>query len=127
MEGAVQVRPYRGDHPLYGHGPLRVSPSHRYLEHSDGTPFFWLGDTWWHGLAGRFRWPEDVRALAADRAKKGFTVVQIVGGLVPELTEDRFWSEWSANEGGWAWEEDFARINPRFFDAADLKLSLIHI
>ena len=122
VEGVVQVRPYEGEHPLYGHGPLRVSAGRRYLEHADGTPFFWLGDTWWHGLAGRLRWPDDVRVLAADRIEKGFTLVQIVGGLVPELTEDRFWSEWSANEGGWAWEKGFARINPRFFDAADLKI-----
>ncbi len=121
-QGEMEVRPYDGTNPLYRHGPLRVSEDRRFLEHRDGTPFFWLGDTWWHGLTGRFRWPDDVRVLAADRADKGFTVIQIVGGLVPELTQDRFWTEWSANAGGWAWEEGFARVNPRFFDEADLKI-----
>ena len=120
QEGVLEVTPYDGDNPLFLHGPLRVSANRRYLEHLDGTPFFWLGDTWWHGLTKRFHWPEDVRLLTADRVGKGFTVIQIVAGLLPELTPERFWQEWSANEGGWAWEEDFNRINPRFFDAADL-------
>lgn len=122
LQGQVEVTPYRGENPLFVHGPLRVSQSRRHLEHRDGTPFFWLGDTWWHGTAGRFQWPEDVRALTADRVAKGFTVIQIVGGLLPEITQDRFWSEWTANEGGWAWEREFARINPTFFDQTDLRI-----
>ena len=28
-------------------GPLKVSENHRYLQHENGTPFFWLGDTGW--------------------------------------------------------------------------------
>src|SRR4030095_15249496 len=42
----VQVDPYDGDNRLLIHGALRTSLSRRYLEHADGTPFFWLGDTW---------------------------------------------------------------------------------
>ena len=57
QQGELEVRPYEGDNPLYRHGPLRVAASRRHLEHRDGTPFFWLGDTWWHGLTGRFCWP----------------------------------------------------------------------
>ena len=121
-DGQVEVAAYEGHNPLFRHGPLRVSENRRHLEHQDGRPFFWLGDTWWHGTAGRFHWPEDVQALTADRVAKGFTVIQIVGGLLPELTQDRFWSEWAANEGGWAWEKDFTRINPAFFDQADLRI-----
>jgi hypothetical protein len=122
QEGDVEIRPYEGDNPLLQHGPLRVSESRRHLEHQDGTPFFWLGDTWWHGLAARLGWPEDFRVLAADRVSKGFSVIQIVAGLLPELVEDRFWSKWSRNEAGWAWEPGFSRINPHFFDAADLRI-----
>lgn len=29
------------------HGQLKVSANNRFLCHSDGTPFFWLGDTGW--------------------------------------------------------------------------------
>ncbi len=31
----------------WAHGDLRVSDNGLYLQHSDGTPFFWLGDTGW--------------------------------------------------------------------------------
>lgn len=31
----------------WSHGPLRVSDNGTYLQHTDGTPFFWLGDTGW--------------------------------------------------------------------------------
>ena len=31
----------------WDHGQLQVSANGRYLEHADGTPFFWFGDTAW--------------------------------------------------------------------------------
>ena len=123
LEGQVDVRPYEGDNPLFKHGPITTSGNNRYLEHRDGTPFFWLGDTWWHGLTKRFRWPEDFHYLAADRASKGLSVIHIVAGLLPEVVHDDFWSKWTANEAGWAWDRDFARINPAFFDEADLRIA----
>ena len=70
--------PYRGENPLFQHGPLRVSRNRRYLEHIDGKPFFWLGDTWWMGLTKRLPWPDGFKILTADRVEKGFTVIQIV-------------------------------------------------
>src|SRR5437867_11592903 len=45
VAGKVEIKSYRGKNPLYAHGPLRASADRRYLEHRDGTPFFWLGDT----------------------------------------------------------------------------------
>jgi hypothetical protein len=79
--GHFSVEPYSGDNPLYRHGPLRVSSDQRHLEHSDGTPFFWLGDTWWMSLCKRLSWPDGFQTLAADRIRNGFTLVQIVAGL----------------------------------------------
>jgi len=66
------------------HGGLRVAANHRYLEYQDGTPFFYLGDTAWE-LFHRLNRAEADRYLA-DRAAKGFTVIQAVvlaqlGGL----------------------------------------------
>ena len=56
VTGKVEVKPYTGQNPLYLHGPIRVAPNRRTLEHADGTPFFWLGDTWWMGLCHRLHW-----------------------------------------------------------------------
>ena len=55
---------------------LRVSPNHRYLEDENGDPFFYLGDTAW-ALIHRLKREEAERYLA-NRAKKGFTVIQSV-------------------------------------------------
>ena len=60
----------------FRHGDLRVSANHRYLEHRDGTPFFYLGDTAWE-LFQRLTTKEAALYLD-DRAGKGFTVIQAV-------------------------------------------------
>ena len=80
------VHPARGDNPLHRHGGiLKVSPDRRYLTHSDGKPFLWLGDTWWFC-------PSDLvpidsstkpgcdsmyKTLIDKRRSQGFSVVQM--------------------------------------------------
>jgi len=120
VEGKLEVAPYEGSNRLLHHGPLRVSATRRYLEHRDGTPFFWLGDTWWMGLCRRMSWPDDFQRLAADRVAKGFTVIQIVAGLYPDMPA---FDPRGANEAGFPWEADWARINPDYFDTADLRIA----
>ena len=119
-EGMLEVVPYEGSNPLLSRGPLRVSADHRCLEHADGTPFFWLGDTWWMGLCKRLKWPGEFQSLAADRVAKGFTLIQIVAGLYPDMPP---FDERGANEAGYPWELDYARINPAYFDMADLRIN----
>jgi len=119
-EGSLEVSPYRGKNPLFGHGPLRLSSDRRYLEHIDGEPFFWLGDTWWMSLSKRLSWPEEFKLITADRVKKGFTVVQIVAGLYPDMPP---FDKRGANEAGFPWEENYARINPAYFDMADRRIN----
>ncbi|MCX6376828.1 MAG: DUF5060 domain-containing protein, partial [Armatimonadetes bacterium] len=115
--GELEIAPYTGDNYLYRHGPLRVSQSRRTLEHADGTPFFWMGDTWWMGLTKRLDWPSGFEMLAADRVAKGFNLIQIVAGPLPDFdAEDATWHPQQANEAGWPWEKDWARINPEFYD-----------
>ncbi|GAB3598512.1 apiosidase-like domain-containing protein [Microbacterium tumbae] len=74
--------PYAGDHAIYRGGFLRVAPMGRHLEHADGTPFLYLGDTHWvlpherwdssnaPGVASQFRHLVDLRV------HQGFTVYQ---------------------------------------------------
>ncbi|HHY83525.1 MAG TPA: DUF4038 domain-containing protein [Clostridiales bacterium] len=119
IKGTLYVRPYQGNNPLYQHGPLKISGNKRYFMHQDGTPFFWLGDTWWFGLSKKLKWPEEFQMLTADRKQKGFTVIQLVAGFYPdtpkfEINADK-WNDFS-------WEPGYKRINPAYFDEMDLRI-----
>ena len=118
-EQTLSVAAYTGDNPLYKHGPLRVSENKRHFEHADGTPFFWLGDTWWKALCKRLPW-EGFQELTADRKAKGFSVVQIVCGPYPD---ENFFAPSLENEGGQPYlAQDISVVNPRYFDYADRRL-----
>ncbi len=120
--GEVKVVAYHGDNPLHRHGPIRVSSDKRHLEHADGTPFFWLGDTWWMGLCERLHWPEEFATLAKDRVEKGYTVIQIVAGLYPDMPA---FDPRGRNEAGFPWEKDYSRIRPEYFDRADERIQYL--
>jgi hypothetical protein len=53
---------------------LRVSKNSRFLEATDGKPFFWLGDTGWLMFQKLDR--AETERYLEDRAKKGFNVIQ---------------------------------------------------
>jgi hypothetical protein len=55
---------------------LKVSDNKRYLVTADGKPFFYLGDTAWELFHRLNR--EQAEQYLADRAAKGFTVIQAV-------------------------------------------------
>jgi hypothetical protein len=57
-------------------GKLRIAANHRYLEHDDGAPFFYLGDTAWELFHRLNR--EEAQYYLSNRAAKGFTVIQAV-------------------------------------------------
>ena len=55
---------------------LKISPDHRFLQTTNGKPFFWLGDTAWELFHKLNR--EEADLYLKDRAAKGFTVIQAV-------------------------------------------------
>src|SRR5256886_1156359 len=120
--GSLDVSPYQGKNPLCLHGPVRVATDRRHFEHADGTPFFWLGDTWWMGLCKRLHFPDEFAELASDRIEKGFTVVQIVAGLYPDMGA---FDERGANEAGFPWTKEYSRIEPAYFDQADRRIAYL--
>jgi hypothetical protein len=122
VSGKIEVVPYTGSNPLYLHGPIRIAADHRHFEHPDGTPLLWLGDTWWMGLSKRLVFPEEFATLVEDRQKKGFNVIQIVAGLYPDQGA---FDPRGANEAGFPWEKDYARIRPEYFDAADRRIEYL--
>jgi hypothetical protein len=122
VTGSFDVLPYDGPNPLYHHGPVRVATDQRHFEFEDGTPFFWLADTWWMGLCKRLDWPRGFQTLALDRAEKGFNVIQIVAGLYPDMDgfDDR-----GANEAGFPWEPGYKQIRPEYFVYMDRRIQYL--
>lgn len=59
----------------WNHGNLRVSDNRLYLQHADGTPFFWLGDTGW--LLPERLDRDEAEYYLGETAKAGYNVVQI--------------------------------------------------
>lgn len=63
--------------PTFGlYAQVSVSDNHRYLQTSDGKPFFWLGDTDWE-MAHRLT-REDISEFINTRKEQGFNVLQVV-------------------------------------------------
>jgi hypothetical protein len=118
----VMVTPYGGDNRLLSRGPIVARKGERIFRHSDGTPFFWLADTWWMGLCDRLKWPGEFQRFALDRMEQGFSVIQIVAGLYPDMPPLH---ESGKNEAGTPWDEQFASINPSYFDAADRRIKYL--
>ena len=57
------------------HGPLQISANHRFLQHSDGTPFFWLGETGW--LMPQRLNRDEVQLYLQTCAEAGYNTVQV--------------------------------------------------
>lgn len=62
--------------PWQLHGALEVSENGHSIQHKDGTPFLWIGDTGWGMFQQLGR--EDVDYYLDYRQKLGFTVIQSV-------------------------------------------------
>jgi hypothetical protein len=58
----------------WDNGPLGVSENGRYLQHQNGQPFFWQGDTAWLLLQRLDR--EQAPRYFQNRREKGFNVIQ---------------------------------------------------
>lgn len=119
VTGEVSVPRYSGTNPLGVHGRVRAAEDRRHFEHEDGTPFFWLADTWWMGLTTRLDWPAGFQQLASDRIQKGFNVIQIVCGPYPDMDAG---DSRGRNEAGFPFTDDFSGVNPAYFDHADHKI-----
>ena len=76
--GSVQVF---AQSPWQQHGKLEVSANRHYMQHTDGTPFLWIGDTGWGMIQQLTR--EEVDQYLDSRQALGFTVIQTVAHWSP--------------------------------------------
>ena len=113
-EGALTV-----DAPAAG--SLRAAPAGRHLVAGDGSPFLWIADTWWYGLVDRIS-TDEFRAFAERRRDEGYSVIQIVAGLYPEIGPyDRLGS----TNGRFPWHEGWAGLDPAWWDDADERIGIL--
>lgn len=63
------------------HGKLEVSKNKHFIQHTDGTPFLWIGDTGWGMFQQLTR--EEIDLYLDSRQKLGFTVIQAVAHWSP--------------------------------------------
>ena len=113
--GSFRVSAARGSSRFERHGPVRVSGNRRFLEHADGTPFFWLADTGWN--AALLSTPEEWQDYAKERARQRFTAVQwVTTQWRASPTGDRL------NELPYTGSERIA-VNPSFFQRLDGKVA----
>ena len=85
-EGRIDVgEPLTGTSLARHGGILKADPAHHCLTYTDGTPFFWLGDTWWFcpsdhlplESSNRPDIPSMYRHMLEVRQQQGFTVLHM--------------------------------------------------
>ena len=100
------------------HGPVRVAANRRYLEHADGTRFFWLADTAWN--AALLSTPDEWTHYTGVRARQGFSAVQWVA------------TQWRASPAGDRLNQlafsgtDRISVNTEFFQRLDDKVTALN-
>jgi hypothetical protein len=120
-EMVIDVIDRPGPGPLDAQGPVRVAADRTHFERDDGSPFLWLGDTWWHALSPRIS-DEELRDLAIQRVVQGFTAVQLVVGPLPEVREGE---PRGVTVGGFSWDSGWSALRPEYFEAADRRIGAI--
>ena len=121
--GTLEATPYTGNQSaLSARSRFGWRKTNAIFSTPTARRFFWLGDTWWMGLCSRLSWPDGFQTLTADRVKKGFSVVQIVAGLYPDMPP---FDPRGANEAGMPWQEGFVGFNPAYFDMADVRIQYL--
>lgn len=122
LAGVISVKEYEGKNPLYIHGPIEIMDDCRHFMYHDGTPFPWLGDTWWPLECSRLSENEEVQRLAKDRVEKGFNLVHVVNGFWCDVAP---YDKRLANAAGFAWTENYGTINPEYYNIADKKIQAV--
>jgi hypothetical protein len=76
LTGVIQAQDKKARKELpWDNGKLKVSDNHRFLQHENGKPFFWLGETAWLLPSRSNR--DEVDFFMNETGKNGFNVIQI--------------------------------------------------
>jgi hypothetical protein len=75
VDTSAKIKSFEGLSVDFSKGNLTVSSDGHFLEHADGTPFFYLADTGWEMF--RKLTLEEAEFYLENRRSKGFTVIQV--------------------------------------------------
>lgn len=79
----------------WDNGKLKVSNNKRYLQHENGKPFFWLGETAWLLPSRSNR--DEVDYFMAETRKNGYNVVQI--STLHNIPSMNVYGDWALPNG----------------------------
>lgn len=126
-------------------GMIKATSNGHAFEYMDGTPMFWLADTWWSCMTQRFPWFEDdsIRKVGSPEAGfKDFVRFRKAQGYNGCMVIAAFpnWVDEKSGWGGGRWEDeqgnrafivedglpDLNRINPAYFQSMDKKVDYLN-
>ena len=127
-------------------GLVKADEEGHSFEYADGTPMFWLADTWWPCMTNKYFWHEDdsVRKVGTPgagfkdyvqfRKEQGFNGCMVIAAFPNWLDENDGWrvkGNWADEYGNWSFEvmdnqPDLDRINPAYFQTMDKKVDYLN-
>lgn len=128
-------------------GMVRADEKGHSFEYADGTPMFWLADTWWPCMTNKYFWHEDdsVRKVGTPKAgfkdyvryrkEQGFNGCMVIAAFPNWLKPGKMrWNvegNWADEYGNWSFEvegdqPDLDRINPAYFQTMDKKVDYLN-
>jgi len=115
--GSFECLENEDPHAIYQYGRIMRERGNYYMNHQDGSPFFWQGCTAWNG--GLKSTPEEWEKYLGHRADHGYNVIQLVG------------TQWRGCDQNSEGEVAFTgsgriRINPGFFRHFDSKMDRVN-
>lgn len=132
------------ENPLRRGMPRSTKNGHAF-EYADGTPLFWLADTWWSCLTRRYAWYEDdverqvgtpeagFKDYVRYRKGQGYNGCMVIAGFPNWTADDSDWGggDWEDEQGnrpffGEGLKPDLNRINPAYFQSVDKKVDYLN-
>jgi len=126
-------------------GMIRADQKGHSFEYADGTPMFWLADTWWPCMTQRYYWNEDNEERKVGTSEAGFKDYiryrkaqgyngSMVIAAFPNWTDKSSgWGggNWKDEDGNWAFKlndtlPDLDKLNPNYFKNMDKKVDYLN-
>jgi hypothetical protein len=126
-------------------GMIQPTPNGHAFEYADGTPMFWLADTWWPCMTKRYYWFEDdldrevgtkdagFKDYVKYRKDQGYNGCMVVAAFPNWTAEKSDWGggDWEDEEGNRAFfgegsSPDLNQLNPAYFRNMDQKVDYLN-